>query len=141
MREDTVTRCVFIIDRSLPQGLVANTAAILAMTLGKERPDLVGRDVRDADGIRHPGITSIVLPILTADADGLRTLRDRAGALDGAGLGLIGVTDTAQRAKSYDVYEASMGETRHKDLRYLGLCLHGPAALVRSLTGSLPLMR
>lgn len=136
-----MTRCAFIIDRTLPQGLIANTAAILAMTLGKERPDLIGHDVRDADGNRHPGITAVVLPILTSDAEGLKALRGRAAEQEAAGLGLIDVTDAAQQAKTYDAYEECIGETRHRELRYLGLCLHGPAALVRSLTGNLPLMK
>ncbi len=136
-----VTRCAFIIDRSLPQGLVANTAAILAMTLGMERPDLVGPDVRDADGNRHRGITSVVMPILAADAEGLKALRGRAASQEPAGLGLIGVTDAAQQAKSYDAYAARLAETPQEGLRYLGLCVHGPADLVRSLTGNLPLMK
>jgi len=140
-RGTTVTRCAFIIDQALPQGLIANTAAILAMTLGKERPDLVGHDVRDADGNRHQGITSIVMPILASDADGIKALRGRAEINESAGLGLIDVTDTAQEAKNYGAYETRIGETRHDDLRYLGLCIYGPAALVRSLTGNLPLMK
>jgi len=136
-----VTRCALIIDQALPRGLIANTAAVLAMSLGKERPDLVGHDVRDADGNRHPGITSIVMPILGSDADRLKLLRGQAGAQEAAGLGLIDVTHTAQEAKDYGAYETRIGETPHEGLRYLGLCIYGPAALVRSLTGNLPLMR
>ena len=136
-----MTRCAFIIDRALPQGLIANTAAVLAMSLGKERPDLIGPDVRDADGTRHPGITAIVLPILTADSEGLKALRLRAEPQESSGLGLIGVTETAQQAKSYDAYEACLAGTPHGELRYLGLCVYGPASLVRSLTGSLPLLK
>ena len=136
-----MTRCAFIIDPALPRGLIANTAAILAMTLGREQPNLVGRDVHDADGNRHQGITSVVMPILASDADGLKTLRGRAAIHDTAGLGLIDVTNAAQEARDYRTYEARMGATQHDDLRYLGLCLYGPAALLRSLTGNLPLMK
>jgi hypothetical protein len=120
---------------------VANTAAILAMTLGSERPDLIGHAVHDADGNRHQGITTIVMPILMSDADGLIDLRRRATAQETAGPGLIDVTEAAQRAKSYQAYELRIGEMRHDQLRYLGLCLHGPEKLVRSLTGDLPLMK
>ena len=134
-------RCAFIIDQSLPLGLIANTAAILAMTLGKIRPDLLGHDVSDADGFRHRGITSIVLPILSSDADGLMALRERAETHAVDGLEVIDVTETAQRAKSYIAYEERIGEMRHDELRYLGLCLFGPAPLVRSLSGNLPLIK
>lgn len=137
----TVTRCAFIIDPALPRGLIANTAAILAMSLGKQRPHLVGPDVHDADGDRHPGITAIAMPILAADGGALAALRQRAAAAEAAGLALIGVTDAAQQARTYADYEARLGASHPGDLRYLGLCLHGPAALVRSLTGHLPLMK
>lgn len=136
-----MTRCAFVIDQSLPRGLIANTAAILAMTLGRDRPELVGHAVQDADGVRHEGITRIVMPILTADADRLMTLKRLAGPHAASGLGLIDVTEAAQRAKDYQAYEVRIGSMRHDDLRYLGLCLHGPGALVRSLTGDLPLLR
>ena len=136
-----MTRCAFIIDQALPRGLIANTAGILAMTLGKERPDLIGHAVHDADGNRHQGITTIVMPMLMSDADGLMELRKRAASQEASGLGVIGVTEAAQRAKSYQAYELSIGEMPHEHLRYLGLCLHGPAKLVRSLTGDLPLMK
>ncbi|TCN34005.1 DUF2000 domain-containing protein [Sinorhizobium americanum] len=136
-----MTRCAFVIDQTLPRGLMANAAAILAMTLGKERPDLIGHAVHDADGNCHQGITTIVMPMLMSDAGGLMELKVRAAAQETSGLGMIGVTETAQRAKSYEAYELSIGEVRHGDLRYLGLCLHGPAKLVRSLTGDLPLMK
>ncbi|CAO3410835.1 DUF2000 domain-containing protein [Azospirillum largimobile] len=136
-----MTRCAFIIDRALPPGLIANTAAALSMTLGKERPELVGSDLIDADGIGHPGITTIVMPILVSDAEGLRALRRQAAERETDGLRVIGMTDVAQRAKSYDDYSRRLAATRQEELRYLGLCLHGPAALVRSLTGALPLLK
>lgn len=134
-------RVAFIIDRSIPVGLVANTVAILAMSVGRARPELVGADVTDADGIRHPGITTVVLPILAADAAGLARLRAEAAALESAGLGLVDVTETAQQAKSYGAYLDRMAGLGQSELRYLGLGLHGPAGLVRRLTGHLPLMR
>ena len=136
-----MTRCAFIIDRALPPGLIANTAAALSMTLGKLRPELVGCDLQDADGIGHPGITTIVMPILVSDAEGLRALRRSAAEREADGLGVIGMTDVAQRAKSYDDYRQRLAATKQEELHYLGLCLHGPAALVRSLTGSLPLLK
>ncbi|AWK88406.1 DUF2000 domain-containing protein [Azospirillum thermophilum] len=136
-----MTRCAFIIDRSLPPGLIANTAAALSLTLGKLRPDLVGDDLQDADGIGHRGLTTIVMPILVSDADGLRELHHRAAEQGPGGLGVIGMTDIAQRAKTYDDYRSRLAATPQAALRYLGLCLYGPAALVRSLTGSLPLLK
>ena len=33
-------KCVMVIDENLPLGLIANTAAIMGITLGKEMPKL-----------------------------------------------------------------------------------------------------
>ena len=38
-------KCVLVIDEAMPRGLAANTAAILGITWGRLRPELVGEDV------------------------------------------------------------------------------------------------
>lgn len=43
-------KCVMIIDESLPLGIIANTAAIMGITLGKQMPEVVGEDVYDRKG-------------------------------------------------------------------------------------------
>ena len=53
-----------VIDENLPLGLIANTAAIMGITLGKEMPEVVGRNVMDQDGYLHPGIIEFPVPIL-----------------------------------------------------------------------------
>ena len=55
-------RCVIVVDESLPAGLAANAAAVLALTLGAREPDLVGADFVDADAQPHPGLIPIGLP-------------------------------------------------------------------------------
>ena len=47
-------RCVIVIDEALPPGLAANAAAVLALTLGREEPALVGAGFVDADEGAHP---------------------------------------------------------------------------------------
>ena len=39
-----------VLDENLPLGLLANTAAILGITLGKHMPEAVGADVLDGSG-------------------------------------------------------------------------------------------
>ena len=46
-------KCVMVIDERLPVGVIANTAAILGITLGKQFPEVVGADVTDASGCTH----------------------------------------------------------------------------------------
>ena len=59
-----VEKCVMIIDPELPTGVIANTTAILGMTLGKRFPEQVGNDVTDASEKTHLGIITVPVPIL-----------------------------------------------------------------------------
>ena len=47
-------KCVLVIDEAMPRGLAANTAAILGITWGRLRPELVGE-----------AFQSIVRPVMT----------------------------------------------------------------------------
>jgi hypothetical protein len=131
-------RWVVVVERDLPAGLAANTAAVLALTLGKTAPDLIGHDADDAQGRSYPGLTTVPLPVLTLDAPGLVDLADTARQ---SGL-LAGVmTRTAQRAKTYPEYLTQLLDTATADLDLIGVALLGPDRRVRRLTGSLPLLR
>lgn len=55
-----------VLDENLPLGLLANTAAILGITLGKHMPEAVGADVLDGSGKAHLGIIMFPVPILRA---------------------------------------------------------------------------
>ena len=37
-------KCVMVIDEHLPLGIIANTAAIMGITLGKKMPEVVGAE-------------------------------------------------------------------------------------------------
>ena len=43
-------KCVMVIDENLPLGIIANTAAIMGITMGKQMPEVVGADVYDRTG-------------------------------------------------------------------------------------------
>ena len=43
-------KCVMVMDEDLPLGVIANTAGIMGITLGKHMPETVGPDVRDKSG-------------------------------------------------------------------------------------------
>ena len=57
-------KCVIVMDEGLPLGLIANTAAIWGITLGKTLPEVVGAAVEDASGQSHLGIIEFPVPIL-----------------------------------------------------------------------------
>ena len=46
-------RWVVVVEHGLPPGPAANTAAVLALTLGKVAPHLIGPDVRSCTDLEH----------------------------------------------------------------------------------------
>jgi hypothetical protein len=130
--------CAIVLNRSLPPGRAANAAAVLAASVGRSHPEIIGPDVRDGSGEVHPGITSISFPILRADTEGLKAL-----LLSGrqAGLGVCGFTDLAQGCHHYDEYTARMAATPGPQLSFAGVSLFGQRSAVKMLTGGLSLYR
>lgn len=57
-------KCVLVIDEDLPLGIIANTATIMGITLGKKMPEVVGANVTDKTGKEHLGIIEFPVPIL-----------------------------------------------------------------------------
>ncbi len=131
-------RCVLVLDESLPPGLAANAAAVLALSIGARFPDLPGPDLVDADGAVHPGLIPMGLPVLSAPADRLGALR--AAAFD-AGLHVIDFPTGGQQTTDYAAFAASVADTPTAELAYLGLALCGRSKAVRKLTGGFPLLR
>lgn len=134
-------KCVLVIDEELPLGIIANSAAILGMTLGKRMPELVGTDVFDKDGREHLGIIEIPLPILKASTDTLKELRSKLYDTAYSDLLTVDFSDTAQSCKAYEDYICKMSNTSEGELSYWGIAICGNKKKVNKLTGSLPLLR
>lgn len=134
-------KCVLVIDEELPLGIIANSAAILGMTLGKRMPELVGTDVLDKDGNQHLGIIEIPLPILKASADNLKKLRTRLYKVTFSDLLTVDFSDIAQSCKAYEDYICKMSSVSQNELSYWGIAICGNKKKVNKLTGSLPLLR
>ncbi len=132
-------KCVIVVDESLPLGLIANTAAILGITLGAKLPEVVGTDVNDGEGKAHMGIIRFPVPILKASAETLRKLRLSLYGKDSADLSVVDFTDIAQSCGTYDEFIDKMGTA--EELRYFGIAICGARKKVNKLTGSLPLLR
>ena len=132
-------KCVMIIDENLPVGEIANTAAILGITLGGKMPETVGESVRDGAGNMHIGVIRIPVPILKASRDLIGELRLRLYERQFGDLTAVDFTDLAQSCKTYDEFIDKMSYT--SELNYIGLALYGDKQKINKLTGNLPLMR
>jgi hypothetical protein len=134
-------KCVIVIDENLPLGILANTAAILGITLGKHIPELVGEDVTDASAKDHLGIISVPVPILKGNKEILRDLREKLYTSDFDDVIVADFSDVAQGCNIYSEYLQKVSTVPEKEHTYLGLTLCGSKKKVNKLTGSMPLLR
>lgn len=134
-------KCVMVIDETLPSGLIANTAGIMGITLGKHMPEAVGPDVTDQTGCTHKGIIQFPVPILRADGTKLKELRRQLYQPEYRDLTVVDFSDTAQSCKTYDEFIDKAANTEEESLTYLGIAICGPKKAVNRLTGNLPLLR
>ena len=139
--ESTTSKCVMVLDENLPLGLLANTAAILGITLGKHMPEAVGADVLDGSGKAHLGIIMFPVPILRGDAEQIRAIRETLYGVDYQDVIVVDFSDVAQCCKNYGDYIGNAAQADESEWRYFGLGLCGPKKLVSRLTGSMPLLR
>lgn len=133
-------KCVMVLDRDLPPGTCANTAAALGISLGNHIQGLIGPDTTDRCGIRHMGITAVPVPILSAGRDELKRIYEK-GRTEASGLTVIGFSSIAQRCHSYPDYLSAMADRPTEDIAFLGLCIYGPRGGVNSLCGQLKLLK
>lgn len=138
---DPNMKCVMVIDAELPLGLVANTSAVLGMTLGKHLPEQVGTDVMDASEQIHLGITTVPFSMLRGDKEMLKDLRERLYGEEFSDLLVVDFTDVAQCCNTYDDYTAKAAITSAQDILYFGIAIYGNKKKVNKLTGSMPLLR
>lgn len=134
-------KCVMVIDGDMPVGLIANTAAIMGVTLGKQLPEVVGADVRDSRGREHLGIIEFPVPVLRGTPAQIRKIRETLCEPDFQDMTVADFSDLAQSCKTYSEFIRKMGEAPEESLRYLGLAICGAKKKIDRLTGSLPLLR
>ncbi|WP_028923176.1 DUF2000 domain-containing protein [Pseudonocardia acaciae] len=132
-------KCAIVVSDELPTGLAVNAASVLSLTMGHRVDGLVGVDVKDADGVTHPGIIHTPLPILVAPRERVNTIaRASAGRDD---MFFVGFSSLAQACRTYEEYIDKMGATPTAELTSVGVGLYGPRKQVNKLVGSLPLLR
>ena len=134
-------KCVMIIDENLPLGMAVNAAAIMGISMGKEMPDVVGKDVFDKSGNRHLGIIEFPVPVLKGNAEMMQTIRRKLYEPEFADLAVVDFSDLAQGCKTYGEFVEKMTLVSEIELRYLGIGICGAKKKVNKLTGSIGLLR
>jgi hypothetical protein len=131
-------KLVVIINSSLEIGLASNTASVLTLSVGARHPDLIGDDLIDGSGQLHYGITSITIPILSADDAKLTELVQKTRDTD---IELVSFSKIAQSIHSYEEYAEKLKATPGGEISYSGIALFGSKKSIDSLVGSLPRLK
>ena len=134
-------KCVMILDENLPLGLIANAAAIMGITLGRQLPEVVGADVLDRSGNAHLGIIAFPVPILKGTPETIKGVRERLYQPEFQELTAVDFSDLAQGCRTYEEFICKMEQVPEDALQYYGVAVCGPKKKVNQLTGSLPLLR
>ena len=132
-------KCVIVVDENLPLGIIANTAAILGITMGMKMPDVVGNDALDLEGNAHMGIIQFPVPILKGNTEILKKLRTRLFEPQFSELTVVDFSDLAQG--TYNEFIGKMANTSESRLNYIGIAVCGNKKQINKLTGSMPLLR
>ncbi len=132
-------KIVMVVDKSLPPGLVANTAAVLGISLGSMDKDILGPDLTDQSGTLHPGITRETIPVLASDNSGLKAIYEQGRKTPD--IAIIDFNSIAQKSRQYEDYSRQLAAAPTTGLDFSGLCIKGPKKKVNGLTGSLGLYR
>jgi hypothetical protein len=132
------TRCVVVVDQSLPPGRAANAAAVIALTLGKRHPHLAGPDLIDASGHAHPGLIPIGIAILASHPSYLGELRTRALR---DGIDIVDFPTQGQQTTDYAEFGARVREVPTEGLSYVGVGLYGRRKAVGRIVGRLSLLK
>ncbi|MDK4738114.1 DUF2000 domain-containing protein [Rhizobium sp. CB3171] len=133
-------RLAIVINPDLPLGLIANTASAIAIGLGARFPTLAAQQLIDSEGRAIDISSNMPVPMLQADADTIRSLLLKALPPQGE-RAVVAFPAFARSLHDYREYEATF-PVRDLQMEAIdGLGIAGPSKWVKSLTGSLKLLR
>lgn len=133
-------RVAIVVDPSLTLGELANTVAVLGIGLGAAHPALAGARLTDGRGRQFRISANRPVPVLQASPEALLTLLMKALPAPEEAI-VVPFPRFARQLHDYRNYEASMPKRDLATEIIDGVGLAGPSKWVRSLTGSLKLLR
>jgi hypothetical protein len=133
-------RIAIVVDPSLAIGLIANTVATIAIGLGAAEPMFGNVTLTDQAGRSMKNSADRAVPILQASAEALRTTLLSALPAPDAGV-VVPFPQFARSLHAFAEYRAQFAARDIATETIEGLGLAGPEKWVKSLTGSLKLLR
>ena len=132
-------RIAIVVNPNLALGALANTASAISVGIGAKMPEFGNRQLSDTEGRTIDISSNHPVPMLQANEAELTALLLKATSnAEGA---IVPFPCFARSLHAYSDYEAQFPERNLAVEPLDGLGLAGPAKWVRSLTGSLKLLR
>ncbi|WFU08208.1 DUF2000 domain-containing protein [Rhizobium sp. CB3090] len=133
-------RLAIVVNPALPLGLIANTVGAISIGLGARFPTLAAQHLIDREGRIIDISSNMPVPVLQADAETITSLLLKAlpGQDDRA---VVPFPAFARSLHDYREYEATFPDRDLAGETVDGLGIAGPSKWVKSLTGSLKLLR
>ncbi|HEY2360417.1 MAG TPA: DUF2000 domain-containing protein [Candidatus Angelobacter sp.] len=131
-------RIAIVLAQELDRGATGNRCAVLATGLTALHPEIVGKDLKTADGESLPGFTKVPITVLTTKGQSLQEMASQARA---AGCTTLVFLSRAQGMRSYEAYCESVAESLASDLDVDAMLIYGVKKRVASITGALPCLR
>jgi len=132
------TRCIIVVDKDLPVGQSANSAAVIALTVGQRHPVLVGEPLIDASGFAHPGLIPIGIAVLAASQEELSEIRQKGLTV---GCDVIDFPREGQKTKDYQTFRNAVAAIQPEFLHYVGVALVGQKKEISKIVGQLKLLQ
>jgi hypothetical protein len=133
-------RIAVMVEPSLSLGELANTIAALAVGLGAAAPHLAGDTQQDATKRCFHVIANRAIPVLQAPAEVLRSLFLKATSAPSGAI-MVPFPRFARQIHAYADYAAELTRRDLATEMIDGVGFAGPGKWVRSMTGSLKLLR
>lgn len=137
---DTSLRIAVIVDPGLPLGLMANTVATISVGIGAAKTRFGNTELVDAAGRSVRNSADRPVPILQATSDVMVALLLKAMPVPEGGV-IVPFPRFARSLHSFADYQAQFPSRDLATEVLDGLGLAGPEKWVKSLTGSLKLLR
>ncbi|APX75589.1 DUF2000 domain-containing protein [Achromobacter insolitus] len=137
---DQDIRLAIVVNPLLPLGILANTIGTLSIGLGARFPSLAARQLTDRQGLTIDISADRPVPVLQAEADLIRQIMLKA-MLEPKERAVVPFPAFARTLHAFSDYEAAFENCDLTAEPIDGLGLAGPSKWVKSITGSLRLLR
>jgi len=137
---DVDKRIAIVVDPGLPLGLLANTVATIAVGLGAAEPAFANTSLVDREGRHVKNSADRPVPILQAPSETIRSLLLKAVPPPEGGI-VVPFPAFARSLHAFADYRAQFPTIDLATETIDGLGIAGPSKWVKSLTGSLKLLR